>query len=89
MDLSWIAETSQGRMVGDYISTSFAGGSAHPVYAIAKALDNGMFVERAASASFDVTAPTASERIAVDREQRPLRARRLGRAPLFGFVRKR
>ena len=26
MKLSWIADTSQGRMVGDYISTSFAGG---------------------------------------------------------------
>jgi hypothetical protein len=89
MSLSWIASTSQGSMVGDYISTSFAGGLAHPVYAIAKAKDGAAFVERAASARFDVTAPISSERIPVDREQRPLRARRLGRTPLVGFVRKR
>jgi hypothetical protein len=33
--LSWIAPTSQGAMVGDYISTSFAGGRAVPVFALA------------------------------------------------------
>jgi hypothetical protein len=27
MTLAWLANTNQGRMVGDYISTSFAGGS--------------------------------------------------------------
>jgi len=32
---SWIASTSQGLMVGDYISTSFAGGRAVPVFALA------------------------------------------------------
>lgn len=36
MSLSWLANTNQGRMVGDYISTSFlADGSAHPVIAVA------------------------------------------------------
>jgi len=35
MTLSWLANTSQGRMVGDYISTSFAGGLAHGVFAAA------------------------------------------------------
>ena len=35
MTLSWLANTSQGRMVGDYISTSFAGGLAHGVFAVA------------------------------------------------------
>ena len=35
MTLSWLPNTSQGRMVGDYISTSFAGGTAHPVIAVA------------------------------------------------------
>lgn len=33
MSLSMIANTSQGRMVGDYISTSWSGGTAHPVFA--------------------------------------------------------
>jgi hypothetical protein len=84
MNLSWIASTSQGRMVGDYISTSFAGGKAHPVYAIAKALDNGVFVERAATAAFDVTAPVASLRIPVDRKP-VVRARRASKTPLGGF----
>ncbi|MGB2875972.1 MAG: sialidase family protein [Gaiellaceae bacterium] len=33
--LAWIASTSLGSMVGDYISTSFAGGRAVPVFALA------------------------------------------------------
>jgi len=69
MNLSWIAETSQGRMVGDYVSTSFAGGRAHAVFAIAKAPDGGVFVERAATAAFDVSGPFASEPVPVDRKQ--------------------
>ncbi len=37
MTLSWLPNTSQGRMVGDYISTSFAGGTAQGVFAVANA----------------------------------------------------
>jgi len=33
--LSWLPNTTQGRMVGDYISTSYAGGTAHPLFAVA------------------------------------------------------
>jgi len=36
-DLSWIALTSQGFMVGDYESTSFSGGLAYPVLDVGKA----------------------------------------------------
>src|SRR5215218_2194027 len=36
MTMSWIADTSQGRMVGDYISTSFGSdGLAHPAFTVA------------------------------------------------------
>ena len=35
MPLSWLADTSQGRMVGDYISTSFSNGKAIGVFALA------------------------------------------------------
>ena len=56
--LAWIAQTDQGPMVGDFISTSFAGGPlAFPVFAITKPPENGTFNERAAAAKFDVTAP--------------------------------
>jgi hypothetical protein len=38
MNLSWIPNTSQGRMFGDYISTSvLSGGNAYPVLAVATA----------------------------------------------------
>jgi len=43
MTLSWLPNTTQGRMVGDYISTSFAGGTAHPVFAVATAPSGGTF----------------------------------------------
>jgi len=72
--MSWIAQTDQGPMVGDYISTSFAGGPlAFPVFAIAKLPASGVFDERAASARFDVTIPQAAPPIPVRRD--PIRFR--------------
>jgi hypothetical protein len=42
MTMSWLPNTSQGRMVGDYISTSFGSdGLAHPAFAIAHAPGSG------------------------------------------------
>jgi hypothetical protein len=47
MSLNWIPQTTQGLMVADYISTSFVGGNAVPVFAIASApgrlLNQAMF----------------------------------------------
>jgi hypothetical protein len=49
MTLSWLASTSQGRMVGDYISTSVFpaanGGRAYPVIAVANAPSGSVFDE--------------------------------------------
>ncbi|TMF44297.1 MAG: exo-alpha-sialidase [Chloroflexi bacterium] len=45
MSLSWIANTSQGRMVGDYISTSFVGGPAFPAFEVASAPAGSTFNE--------------------------------------------
>jgi hypothetical protein len=76
MTLSWIAATSQGRMVGDYISTSFAGGAvqtAHPVFAIAKAPVSGSFREQAATATFALG--TSSRSTPVDTSLREPSAR--------------
>jgi hypothetical protein len=41
MMLSWLPNTSQGRMVADYISTSFVGSPAFPAFAVAKAPSGG------------------------------------------------
>ena len=44
MSLSWLPNTSQGRMLGDYISTSvLPGGNAYPVIPVATAPANGTF----------------------------------------------
>jgi hypothetical protein len=45
MNLSWIANTSQGPMVGDYISTSIVGGRAWPTIAVANAPSGSTFDE--------------------------------------------
>jgi hypothetical protein len=39
MRLGWIAEGGIGKMVGDYISTSWVGGRAVPVFSLASADD--------------------------------------------------
>ena len=70
MPLSWLADTTQGRMVGDYMSTSFtADGKAHPVFAVAKAPTGDVFSERAASATFDPAAPQVSPRVRAVKER--------------------
>jgi hypothetical protein len=45
MKLTDIASTSQGFMVGDYISTSFTGNKASPVYAVGKPKNGSVFNE--------------------------------------------
>jgi BNR repeat-like domain len=45
MSLSWLAKTSQGVMVGDYISTSFVGGPAFPAFEVASAPTGSTFNE--------------------------------------------
>jgi hypothetical protein len=41
MQLSWLADTDQGRMVGDYASTSFSAGKAFPLLTVALAPSSG------------------------------------------------
>jgi Neuraminidase (sialidase) len=45
MKVSWIADTSQGRMVGDYISSSFVAGTPVPTFAVATAPSGSVFSE--------------------------------------------
>lgn len=45
MSLSWLPDTSQGTMVGDYFSTSFAGSRAYPALAAANAPTGTTFDE--------------------------------------------
>ncbi|MBS2966250.1 exo-alpha-sialidase [Actinocrinis puniceicyclus] len=43
MNLSWLPSTTQGVMVGDYISTSYAAGTAHGSFEVAFAPSGGVF----------------------------------------------
>jgi len=43
MSISSLPATSQGRMFGDYISTSILGGKAFPVISVAKPASGGVF----------------------------------------------
>jgi hypothetical protein len=62
MNVSWIANSSQGRMVGDYVSTSFLNGEAHAVYTAARPPSGSTYDHAMYSAAFAVigfgTAPT-------------------------------
>ena len=62
MSLGWLPSTTQGVMVGDYISTSFAGGLAYPVFALATAPSGSTFHEAmyTASAGFAVSGGSAT-----------------------------
>src|SRR5439155_23786826 len=45
MSLSWLPTTTQGTMVGDYISTSFTGSAAYPAIAVGNAPSGSTFAE--------------------------------------------
>lgn len=45
MNVTWLATTNQGYMVGDYISTEILGGTVHPVFVVAIAPKGKMFRE--------------------------------------------
>lgn len=45
MSLAWLANTNSGPMVGDYISTSYCGGKAFAVFAVARANSGTTFDE--------------------------------------------
>jgi hypothetical protein len=45
MNLAWLANTTDGYMVGDYISTSFSDGKAFPVFITASAPNGTQFNE--------------------------------------------
>jgi hypothetical protein len=57
ISLLWLPSTTQGTMAGDYISTSFSGSTAFPVYADAQAPSGGLFQEAAYTAPVLVTTP--------------------------------
>lgn len=63
MQPTWLASTSQGRMFGDYISTSYVGGTARPGIIVANAPTGGVFDEAAYTTSaglFRATSTIAS-----------------------------
>jgi hypothetical protein len=69
VSLTWIASTNQGVMVGDYMSTSFAGSNfAFPIFAVAKAKTGAVFDERMYSARFDVTIPQTAPLVRVRKD---------------------
>jgi hypothetical protein len=51
MQLSWLPQAEGGRMVGDYFSTSFAGGRVVPVFALATSPLKGRLREAIFAAS--------------------------------------
>jgi hypothetical protein len=62
MSLSWLPSTFSGQMVADYIATSFAGGKAFGVFAVAKAKSGTTFDQAiyTTQAGFDVVAAQGS-----------------------------
>lgn len=67
MTLSWLAATTQGRMVGDYISTSIANGTVRPVFEVATAESGTTFNEATYSPASGLTVRGGHHSGAADR----------------------
>jgi hypothetical protein len=68
MALSSLANTSQGRMVGDYISTSFVGGQAYPAVSFANPPSAGVFDQALYTVAGGLSLPVSEVRIPVGNE---------------------
>jgi len=83
MALASLASTSQGRMVGDYISTSFAGGSAHGVFAVANPPNGTTFDEAMYTPVVGLSAARAAsvvnDPVLADAADHPIRSQRSAR----------
>jgi hypothetical protein len=81
MNVTWVANSSQGRMVGDYISTSFADNEAHAVYTAADPPSGSTYDHAMWSAGIPVigfgTAPTLTPPLAREKSPRRPPARML------------
>lgn len=60
MSLSWLPPTSQGAMVGDYISTSFVNNKAIPVFAVAQAPNGSVLNQTMDSVQLTASGGTAA-----------------------------
>jgi hypothetical protein len=65
MRLDWLADTSQGRMVGDYMSTSFVRGRALPLFAQAGPPSSGLFDEAMATVQSGLPVGVAHARASI------------------------
>jgi hypothetical protein len=67
MAVTWLPNTTQGYMFGDYISTSFSGGTAHPFLAVARPPADGLLDVSIHSGSLAVpstgTVPVSADRV--------------------------
>jgi hypothetical protein len=68
MRLNWLANTNQGRMVGDYISTSIVpnGGAVRPVFAVANPPAGDLFDEAMYTISDGLAGGGAGQTVAAD-----------------------
>ena len=69
MSLSWLPSTFSGQMVADYVATSFAGGKAYGVFAVAKAKSGTSFDQAiyTTQSGFDVATAAGRNSSAAER----------------------
>jgi hypothetical protein len=78
MGLSQVANTSQGPMVGDYISTSFSGGMATTVFAVGGDATTAAFDEAMHAPTSRLSVATTPQATHEASTKGPVRSRELG-----------
>ncbi len=69
MQLSWLPNTFAGLMVGDYISTSYASGLAHGVFANANAKSGSVFDEAMYTTTAGLQAPVDAAEVSAENDR--------------------
>jgi hypothetical protein len=72
MSLAWLPNTFAGRMVGDYISTSYSAGKAYGVFALARQNSGAVFSESIYTTTQALAAPAAALRNLTSKGEKPV-----------------
>jgi hypothetical protein len=82
MSLNWLPSTFSGNMVADYITVSYAGGKAFPIFVVAKPKSGSLFSQAVFTTASGIAAAAANEAELSSKNDRPIAGAKSDHGPM-------
>ena len=82
MSLNWLPNTFSGNMVADYVTVSYAGGKAFPIFVVAKAKSGSLFSQAVFTSASGIAAPAAGAAEFSSAHDRPIPGAKSDHGPM-------